>query len=162
VYEDDCVDAFGGEGQAYAEAKLKEDPDSYLERLKMKAGEDTEMWFYQCAAQGTEAAVTFSPNNARCTVIFRGTEFSATRSGLLDMSADLKGIKKHLGPDGDDDHPGCKVHPDCLVHRGFRGQYYGEVAALTLALTQALAASPSPKPISLSLTLTWGGDNVQG
>ena len=146
MYEDDCVDAFGGEGQAYAEAKLKEDPDSYLERLKMKAGEDTEMWFYQCAAQGTEAAVTFSPKNARCTVIFRGTEFSATRSGLLDMSADLKGIKKHLGPDGDDDHPGCKVHPDCLVHRGFRGQYYGEVAALTLALTQALAASPSPKP----------------
>ena len=125
MYEDDCVDAFGGGGHAYAKARLKDDPDSYLERLRKKAGEDTKMWFYECGAEGTEAAVTFSPKNARCTVIFRGTEVNS----LLDVTTDLKLSKMPLGPDGDDDHPDCKVHPDCLVHRGFRAQYYGEVTS---------------------------------
>ena len=104
---------------------MKDDPDSYLERLRKKAGEDTKMWFYECGAEGTEAAVTFSPKNARCTVIFRGTEVNS----LLDVTTDLKLFKMPLGPDGDDDHPDCKVHPDCLVHRGFRAQYYGEVTS---------------------------------
>ena len=31
------------------EGKLKEDPNAYLENLKKKAGEDTEMWFYKTA-----------------------------------------------------------------------------------------------------------------
>lgn len=32
-----------------------------------------EMWFYKCEAEGTEAAITYSPVHKRCTVIFRGT-----------------------------------------------------------------------------------------
>ena len=120
VYEDDCVDALGGAGQA--KGKLKGD-DAYQARLREEGGVGTEMWFYECAAEGTEAAVTFSPKNKRCTVIFRGTEFELTRAGFLDVKADIIGTKKPLGPDGDDDHPGC------LVHRGFRAQYYGEVTA---------------------------------
>tara|TARA_B100000767_G_C19567151_1_gene451616 strand:- start:202 stop:672 length:471 start_codon:yes stop_codon:yes gene_type:complete len=101
------------------EGKLKEDPNAYLENLKKKAGEDTEMWFYK-AAGDTEAAVTFSPENKRCTVIFRGTE------SFWDAIADAKFIKKQLGPDGTADG-----HQGVLVHSGFRGQYYGEVMAMT-------------------------------
>ena len=92
VYEDDCVDAFGGGGHAYAKARLKDDPDSCLERLRKKAGEDAKMWFYECVAEGTEAAVFFSAKNARCTVIFRGTKVDS----LLDVATDLKLFKMPL------------------------------------------------------------------
>jgi len=122
VYDDDMVDEFNASSVKMSipvEGKLKEDPNAYLENLKKKAGEDTEMWFYK-AAGDTEAAVTFSPENKRCTVIFRGTE------SFWDAIADAKFIKKQLGPDGTADG-----HQGVLVHSGFRGQYYGEVMAMT-------------------------------
>eukprot|EP00320_Phaeocystis_rex_P014052 CAMPEP_0119062770 /NCGR_PEP_ID=MMETSP1178-20130426/6287_1 /TAXON_ID=33656 /ORGANISM="unid sp, Strain CCMP2000" /LENGTH=380 /DNA_ID=CAMNT_0007044077 /DNA_START=74 /DNA_END=1216 /DNA_ORIENTATION=+ len=91
----------------------------YKRRLKEAGGDDMKMWFYECAAEGTEAAVTFSPKKNRCTVIFRGTETNK----FVDVVADISIFKTHLaGPeDQSDDHPGCEVH------RGFHGQYYGKV-----------------------------------
>jgi hypothetical protein len=116
VYDDDCVEELGHASPV--KGKLKEDV-KYVKRLKEEAGEDTEMWFYE-AAGDTEAAVTFSPLKKRCTVIFRGTE------SFWDWVADAKFIKKKLGPDDSVDD-----HPDCRVHSGFRGQYYGKVSQMT-------------------------------
>ena len=63
VYDDDCIEALGNAGQAKgklgkagrAQGKLKDD-DAYLNRLKEEGGANTEMWFYECEAEGTEAA----------------------------------------------------------------------------------------------------------
>ena len=125
--------ALGGAGQA--KGKLKGD-DAYQARLRKEGGEGTEMWFYECAAEGPEAAVTFSPENERCTVIFRGTETAFALSSCLDIMADLNLFKKHLTPDGkpDPDHPGARVHA------GFRGQYYGKVTSQRSKKDAAAAA----------------------
>jgi hypothetical protein len=116
VYQDDCVDQLGKVSAVPVEGKLKGDV-KYLKRLKEEGGENTEMWFYE-AEGDTEAAITYSPKQNRCTLIFRGTE------SLWDAVADARFIKKQLPPDGsDDDHPGVRVHG------GFRGQYYGKVTS---------------------------------
>ena len=126
VYDDDCVEALGKAGQAKgklgkagrAQGKLKDD-DAYLSRLKEEGGANTKMWFYECEAEGTEAAVTYSPKNKRCTIIFRGTEVTSS----YDILADLNLWKTKLGPDSDksDDHPKVRVHS------GFHKQYFGKV-----------------------------------
>ena len=126
VYDDDCVEALGKAGQAKgklgkagrAQGQLKDD-DAYLSRLKEEGGANTEMWFYECAAEGTEAAVTYSPKTKRCTIIFRGTEVSCA----YDILADLNVFKTKLGPNSDtsDDHPKVRVHS------GFHKQYFGKV-----------------------------------
>ena len=126
VYDDDCVEALGKAGQAKgklgkagrAQGQLKDD-DAYLNRLKEEGGANTEMWFYECAAEGTEAAVMYSPKTKRCTIIFRGTEVSSA----YDILADLNFFKTKLGPDSDtsDDHPKVRVHS------GFHKQYFGKV-----------------------------------
>lgn len=116
VYQDDCVDQLGKVSAVPVAGKLKGDV-KYLKRLKEEGGENTEMWFYE-AEGDTEAAITYSPKQNRCTLIFRGTE------SLWDAVADARFIKKQLPPDGsDDDHPGVRVHG------GFRGQYYGKVTS---------------------------------
>ena len=53
--------------------KIQTDETHYKKRLLEEGGEGMEMWFYKCEAEGTEAAVTYSPVHKRCTVIFRGT-----------------------------------------------------------------------------------------
>ena len=113
------------------------DKTHYEKRLVEEGGKDLQMqmWFYECSAEGTEAAVIFSPENERCTVIFRGTETAFALSSCLDIMADLNLFKKHLTPDGkpDPDHPGARVHA------GFRGQYYGKVTSATCNVAAAKA-----------------------
>ena len=89
------------------------------------------MWYYECDEEGTEAIVTFSKKNNRCTVVFRGTEVGGDTTfeeTWKDVRADLTafGAKVLLaGPDDEkDDRPG-QPH----VHKGFRSQYYGKVTA---------------------------------
>ena len=80
---------------------------------------------HECEEEGTEAILTFSAKNKRCTVIFRGTEVGGTTTfwdSLKDIGSDLTAFKKPLGPDGKEDD-----YPDCRVHQGFRYQYYGKV-----------------------------------
>ena len=114
-------------------ARQEADIKRYEKRLVDEGGKGLEMWFYECAAEGTEAAVTFSPENERCTVIFRGTETNS----CLDIMTDLNLFKKHLAPDGkpDPDNPG-----NCFVHAGFRGQYYGKVTSQRSKKDAAAAA----------------------
>ena len=112
-------------------AKSKDPKDAYIDHLRHEGGDGTEMWYYECDKQGTEAILTFSPKNNRCTVIFRGTETSGV-AAWKDIKSDLSGLKKPfgtkplkpLGPNREeDDHP-----EGCRVHQGFRNQYYGEVS----------------------------------
>ena len=98
--------------------------DGYKKHLVQEGGAETEMWYYECGKEGTEAILTFSKEKNRCTVIFRGTENEGKWQDIWkDVSTDLFLIKKPLGPKGEeDDHP-----KDCCVHGGFRNQYYGTV-----------------------------------
>ena len=133
VYEENPIEAYKDAAKA-----LKDDKDAakalaikYKERLVAEIGADTEMWYYECKKEGTEAILTFSPKNNRCTVIFRGTETSGV-AAWKDIKSDLSGLKKPfgamplkpLGPNREEeDHP-----EGCRVHQGFRNQYYGEVS----------------------------------
>ena len=112
-------------------AKSKASKDAYMKHLVKEGGANTEVWYYECKKEGTEAILTFSPKNNRCTVIFRGTETSGV-AAWKDIKSDLSGLKKPfgtkplkpLGPNREeDDHP-----EGCRVHQGFRNQYYGEVS----------------------------------
>lgn len=116
---------------SYKEAGKGTDPkDGYKKHLQDEGGEDAEMWYYECDAEGTEAIVTFSKKKNRCTVVFRGTEVGGDttyKETWKDVRADLTacGAKVPLaGPDDEKDD-----HPDCHVHKGFRSQYYGKVTA---------------------------------
>ena len=153
VYEERPIDAFKDAAKASAKApkddkdaakEPKDDKDAaakalellakkYKERLVKEGGTDTEMWYYECNAKGTEAILTFSPTKNRCTVVFRGTEVGgeaadALWASLKDIKSDLSGLKKPFGPNT---WPGKKEDDpsqECRVHQGFRGQYYGEVS----------------------------------
>ena len=153
VYEERPIDAFKDAAEASAKApkddkdaakEPKDDKDAaakalellakkYKERLVKEGGTDTEMWYYECHAKGTEAILTFSPKKNRCTVVFRGTEvggegMEAFWASLKDIKSDLSGLKKPFGPNT---WPGKKEDDpsqECCVHQGFRGQYYGEVS----------------------------------
>ena len=108
-------------------AKSKASKDAYMKHLVKEGGADTEVWYYECEKEGTEAILTFSPKNNRCTVIFRGTETSGV-AAWKDIKSDLSGLKKPFGPNT---WPGKKEDDpsqECCVHQGFRGQYYGEVS----------------------------------
>jgi len=110
---------------AYKDGAKPKSKDTYKGRLVEVGGTDTEMWYYECEEEGTEAILTFSAKNKRCTVIFRGTEVGGTTTfwdSLKDIGSDLTAFKKPLGPDGKEDD-----YPDCRVHQGFRYQYYGKV-----------------------------------
>ena len=149
VYEERPIDAFKDAAKASAKApkddkdaakEPKDDKDAaakalellakkYKERLVKEGGTDTEMWYYECHAKGTEAILTFSPTKNRCTVVFRGTEVGgeaadALWASLKDIKSDLSGLKVPFGPNKEEDDPS----QECRVHQGFRGQYYGEVS----------------------------------
>ena len=129
VYTEKPITAFK---DAATKSKASKDPKAaYIDHLVAEGGAGTEMWYYECDKQGTEAILTFSPKNNRCTVIFRGTETSGV-AAWKDIKSDLSGLKKPfgtkplkpLGPNREeDDHP-----EGCRVHQGFRNQYYGEVS----------------------------------
>ena len=129
VYKEKPITAFK---DAATKSKASKDPKAaYIDHLVAEGGAGTEMWYYECDKQGTEAILTFSPKNNRCTVIFRGTETSGV-AAWKDIKSDLSGLKKPfgamplkpLGPNREeDDHP-----EGCRVHQGFRNQYYGEVS----------------------------------
>ena len=148
VYEERPIDAFKDAAKASAKApkddkdaakELKDDKDAAAvaaaallkiqKRLVKEGGDDTEMWYYECNAKGTEAILTFSPTKNRCTVVFRGTEVGgeaadALWASLKDIKSDLSGLKVPFGPNKEEDYPS----QECRVHQGFRGQYYGEVS----------------------------------
>ena len=85
VYEENPIEAYKDAAKALKDGKdaakeLKDDKDAakalaikYKERLVADSGADTEMWYYECKKEGTEAILTFSQTNNRCTVVFRGT-----------------------------------------------------------------------------------------
>ena len=110
--------------KAYKDAAKSNAKDGYKKHLVDEGGKETEMWYYECKKEGTEAILTFSKEKNRCTVIFRGTETEGRWQDVWkDVSTDLFLFKKPLGPEGaEDDHP-----KDCCVHGGFRNQYYGTV-----------------------------------
>ena len=135
VYEERPIAAFKEAAKA-----LKDDEDpanKYKKRLVDEGGADTEMWYYECKTEGTEAILTFSATKNRCTVVFRGTEVGgegtdALWASLKDIGADLSGLKKPFGPNKEeDDHPAYH----CRVHQGFRTQYYGRVSEFRNDLT---------------------------
>ena len=77
--------------KAYKDAAKSNAKDGYKKHLVQEGGTETEMWYYECEAEGTEAIITFSPKNKRCTVVFRGTETSGGAL-LKDAFADIKGF----------------------------------------------------------------------
>mmetsp|Transcript_11109 Transcript_11109/g.27810 ORF Transcript_11109/g.27810 Transcript_11109/m.27810 type:complete len:365 (+) Transcript_11109:42-1136(+) len=125
VYDAKPIGSYKAALAANKQAGKSVDPkDKYKQHLVDVGGEKTEMWYYECEAEGTEAIITFSPKNNRCTVVFRGTETKG-EAFLKDAFADAKGLGWKVALAGPDDE---KVeHPECKVHMGFRGQYYGTV-----------------------------------
>ena len=92
VYEEKPIGSYKAALAAAKDAGTSLDPkDKYKEHLVEVGGKNTEMWYYECDAEGTEAIITFSPKNNRCTVVFRGTETSGG-AFLKDAFADMKGL----------------------------------------------------------------------
>ena len=74
-------------------AKSKASKDAYMKHLVKEGGANTEVWYYECKKEGTEAILTFSPKKNRCTVVFRAagrpTDVVVTR--LADVVIDGAG-----------------------------------------------------------------------
>ena len=91
VYEEKPIGSYKAALAAKQAGKSPDPKDKYKQHLVSVGGEGTEMWYYECEAEGTEAIITFSPKNKRCTVVFRGTETSGGAL-LKDAFADIKGL----------------------------------------------------------------------